>query len=73
MEKEEELKLVTAQWSVELVVDCPHCDNYMDLIPQWRKKEYPFDIEPHTRAELEDIIFTCDKCNQEFELEEAIF
>jgi phage FluMu protein Com len=64
----EELKKVEASWSVNLYVDCPHCNEFVDIFQEWSEQEMWGSVDIGETKELDDGDFdvTCPKCKKDF-------
>lgn len=72
-EKQEEKKKVIADWSVDLYVNCPHCNNYFDILDEFQEQSM---FEVADVCETKDISYhdfevKCDKCKKEFKIDEV--
>jgi hypothetical protein len=57
----------TAQWSISLNCDCPHCKEYVDLLDAtdfWDGVE--FEPGEHNTSKSRDVHVYCPKCGEEF-------
>lgn len=59
-------KLAYASWSISLMVDCPHCGKYVNLLDSYLNSE---GLEPGEvfGGDKQDVI--CPDCKEEFECE----
>ena len=58
---------VTATWTVELNTECPHCDEYIDLLDDpdfWDGRE--LSVAENGTENSKDQPVTCPKCGHEF-------
>jgi len=57
----------TAQWSLSLDCDCPHCKEFVNLLDTpdfWRDAEFePCEYNTH---KTRDVRVICPACNEEF-------
>lgn len=51
-----------ASWTIQLNVDCPHCDEYIDLMDMDNFWEYG--ISPLESVDSKDVI--CPECEKSF-------
>ena len=57
----------TAQWSISLDCDCPHCKEYVDLLDDtefWHDAEFQ-PIE-HNTEKSRNVTVYCPNCGEEF-------
>lgn len=70
---ETEIKKACASWSIQLNVDCPYCDNYMDLRENDDFESQVFHYELGKSYKENGLgkydEFECDKCHKKFQLE----
>lgn len=62
MENKEIMKETTAQTNLEVMVSCPYCDAYDDIIEQARETFYDGELS-QSNCELE---ITCSECKKEY-------
>ena len=55
----------TANWRVECNVECPECDEYIDLLEM---DDY-FEILPSVCEKCEDVEVYCTECGHEFKVD----
>ena len=55
-------KVTTATWYVSLDCDCPHCQQYVDLLEFW--PEHP-ELNLCCKSQI-DVV--CPKCGKEFDV-----
>lgn len=62
-DEDHEIKTAEAQCSFEVHVNCPHCDNQIDVFEKVRDS-----LDSDMRAENLDVLVKCDnkKCQEEF-------
>lgn len=54
---------ITAFTTLEVCVNCPHCDCYQDI---YNDEDVKYELGYSLRTESCDITITCEKCNQTF-------
>ena len=56
--------IATATWRVEANINCPHCDDYFDVIGELTDsfEKLP---NPYESADVDELI-TCPNCKEEF-------
>lgn len=60
----------TANWRVELNVDCPACEEYVNLLDHpdfWDCRQ--LSIAEHGTERSRDVAVTCPKCGHDFEVD----
>lgn len=57
----------TAQWNIELMVDCPWCGDAFDLVEQWQEHGDRAWVEPLESGQ--QIYCECPRCHELFECE----
>lgn len=63
------MKSTTANWHVELNVECPHCETFIDLMNYDEKEAFDF---CSTEKDV-DVEFCCPQCGQLFLIESTEF
>jgi len=63
---------VIAAWSIQLNVDCPHCENWFDILDDWSEQEMWGSVEiGETKVLDSDFEVTCPKCKKDFKITET--
>ena len=66
------MKTAECQINLEVMVDCPYCDNYQDVFDDVSQVELDmFDCASEGRSL--DIEATCKECKKEFELKKIYY
>ena len=69
---EEEIKKADACWSIQLNVNCPHCDYWLDIISEC-DDSWETIPEPGISEKNHNRKYTCWDCNQEFIVENIYY
>lgn len=59
--------MITANWRIQCNVECPYCDNYIDLCSEINDSFEWLPSPGHT--EDMDVEITCPKCKSDFNLQ----
>lgn len=67
------IKKTTANWTIELYVDCPHCNTYFDVFTDWAEQEMWSSAEVGESKKIGDSFeITCPECKKEFIVNEVM-
>ena len=69
-----EKQTITANWSIELNVCCPHCGIWFDIFGHWREQEMWSCIQVGESKKLgvDRFEITCPGCEKEFTINEVM-
>lgn len=59
-----------ATWTIELYCECPHCEEYVDLLDDpefWHGRE--FDAGEHGSNRTKNVDVHCPECSKEFSVD----